>query len=730
MDCDNRRTDSPNLLRRKPVPPCEPANASERFTLQSAFAATIVAGIVFSWPVRWIFSGAPLLFYSLILGQANGYRVLPFIPFWSIFATVNLAYVVASTSWLLYWAFILICYPSILLSCLFQFDAAGNFARRAFRKLICDVHFIRDTVSFFGLPALEIDKDIFGLLVIRGVTISLSTLTATAHGVEVGIKLMDDMELAIQTEKVVVSLFRRIEIGDVYANVKGGEGEMSFADLHADAVESADQGLLSTNTPILLAAAAALTKRESGSDVGFDSVGDDSSIKKSGLKATAEPVIKISPDEAKAREKYDQILQSISDTSAIRIAREKLKEAVRGDSNSSILDTESNLRAAICAHIHNQPSIPHPPSQSIKLSTIRNSSSPSVKRFLHRLPFLLRALLNPLSYFHPVSIANITVAGSGEYMVTMMRNHLFKHYAVQDSDIRRLERRITNWFANANFTAGLSNLYCTAQVPINTIYDIECNVKIQNALAHRTLSAATNLNQVVQLGGADAIISLPSYLLPHHEHILPPKLTSGEELELEQAIEQAEGTPRKVQLARELEQRRKDETNMKISAHAHLPATFDQELLNFVAAILKASKVIEIEKEHEELILKRASTEELEMDLQRTDSMASTASDSSLTSIEENSEALNPASPKSFNRFMRRMDRGFKDMNFNMKDGWRRASVSTVQAMANDRWIARIVGNVMRKLEKAQGDVGYSGLIPLSLAPFREKAEEDSKILP
>jgi hypothetical protein len=36
----------------------------------------------------------------------------------------------------------------------------------------------------------------------------------------------------------------------------------------------------------------------------------------------------------------------------------------------------------------------------------------------------------------------------------------------------------------------------------------------------------------------------------------------------------------------------------------------------------------------------------------------------------------------------------------------------------------------MRKLEKAQGDVGYSGLIALPLAEYRERAETPSKILP
>jgi hypothetical protein len=41
-------------------------------------------------------------------------------------------------------------------------------------------------------------------MVLRGITFSLSTLSFVVHGVEVGIKLSDDMELAIQSEMVKV----------------------------------------------------------------------------------------------------------------------------------------------------------------------------------------------------------------------------------------------------------------------------------------------------------------------------------------------------------------------------------------------------------------------------------------------------------------------------------------------------------------------------------------------
>jgi hypothetical protein len=80
----------------------------------------------------------------------------------------------------------------------------------------------------FNIPTLEIDVDVGGLMVVRAMTISLSALAILIHGIELGIKLSDDMEIAVQTEKLTVALFRSIEVGDIYGNVKGGEYEMTF----------------------------------------------------------------------------------------------------------------------------------------------------------------------------------------------------------------------------------------------------------------------------------------------------------------------------------------------------------------------------------------------------------------------------------------------------------------------------------------------------------------------
>lgn len=146
-------------------------------------------------------------------------------------------------------------------------------ARRGLRKLLGgQPHFVKDKLALFNLPALEIDTDVNGLFVIRGVTISFSTLTLVAHGIELGnmrssgnvilfrlieagLKLAEDIELAIYCEEVTVRLFRHIDIGDCYANVKGGKFEMTFGevDINDDDAES-EFSVLLDDTPLLRAA--------------------------------------------------------------------------------------------------------------------------------------------------------------------------------------------------------------------------------------------------------------------------------------------------------------------------------------------------------------------------------------------------------------------------------------------------------------------------------------------
>ncbi|KAL5441317.1 hypothetical protein PMIN06_009407 [Paraphaeosphaeria minitans] len=732
----------PTGITRKPVPTNTiPDAAPPKLQSKSSFAPlaylafTVLAATVLSW--RWILSGTPFLASSLAIGEWNGKRVFPWVPMWAIFTVLCVTSMVASTSWVLYWGCAAACYTALSLSCLFQFRFAAKILRRYLKNVLQECHIVQDSISLFDLPALEIDKDTVGLFVVRGLTFSLSTLTATAYGIEVGVKLDDDMELSIQTDKVTVALFRRIQIGDVYANVKGRD-EMTFKEVHQfpNERDMSMDTLIARDTPLLKAAYASAKK-------GFSEIQEELGDAVEVPGPDDKLVRKLSPDEEMARIEVDKFTRHILNTSTSHIAQEMLKRTAKERDVDGVLDSNNKLRAAVCAQVHEQPTVMHPPTKSIRLTTLSHNKHPNFKKFLHRLPLLYRLLLNPISYFHPIYIRSVTSAGSGKWFVSLMKDHFFKHYSQSDAEVRRLESRISAWLADANFAVGLTDLFCTAQVPVDTDYDIECKFKIGDLMAHRTLPEAVNLTQVVHLGGADATFVLPSYLLPHHEHLFPPILTDFDVMRMEQEIEEMAGTPQAVRMKKDLERRRKDETCMKIAVHGHLPALFDQQLLNFVAATVKATKVIEVEKGHEELVLKRAETDKLEMEVRRVDSIASESVKSDQASMSSNesdtattgSQASVPASTQSTasNRntaWKAGMAKTFKGMNTKIQDGWRKAGIQTVNVVANDRWIASIVGKIMRKMEKAQGDVGYSGLIAMPMAEYREKAESESKLLP
>lgn len=143
----------------------------------------------------WLFSGAGLESSLILYGSRRGNRILPSIPLWTVLATLNLLYAICSTSWLLHDVFISACWVFVGLTCLFQFPSAAHYARRGLRKALGkQPHFIKDKIALFNLPALEVDTDVDGLMVIRGVTISLSSLTFVVHGIELGRGLVCSMD--------------------------------------------------------------------------------------------------------------------------------------------------------------------------------------------------------------------------------------------------------------------------------------------------------------------------------------------------------------------------------------------------------------------------------------------------------------------------------------------------------------------------------------------------------
>jgi protein-tyrosine-phosphatase len=312
-------------------------------------------------------------------------------------------------------------------------------------------------------------------------------------------------------------------------------------------------------------------------------------------------------------------------------------------------------------------------------------------------------LLSPLAYFHAIHFESITVGGSGKWLKHLLQHLVFRGQdASQDSAVKNLERRLSAWLADANFVAQIADVSATAQVPLSTAFDITTLMHAEDFMMYRTMPAKVDLKQVVRLGGADMSITTPSFLLPHHEHIMPPRpspeLQAEKQEHLDDTSNAGQKSPKKIQAKQELEQESRDETNLTISAHARLPAVFDQELLDFIAALVKATKMIELEHGPQPDPIKQ---------------------------LEESASDGEIDDPKVQKR------RTFMEMARSLEDDFTKSFKRVaVDAVTNDRWIAKLVGKTVRRLEDARGYVGYTGLVPIPLAPYRAKAEDEIKLLP
>ena len=626
--------------------------------LPALFIGVTMLQMVFGyeWPKRWLISGAPALTFVLLLGETNGTRVLPFAHIWSLFTTVNLAYAVASTSWLLYWVFTILCYPTVFFTCLFQFGIVGAFTRRIMRAFLKQLHFINDKIALFDIPALEIDTEVDGLMIVRGVTVSLSSLSVMVHDIEVGIKLSDDLELVIRTDHVTVSLLRSIQVGDCFANIKGGKHEMTSGHIARKSKDADGDALLTTDASSSPQLVKMRDEMTDGKPPQTASPGD-------GVKGMKPQILR----HGSADEIYRQVLESIDRKSAIHQSRkhfEKLNDWNRSPTQAGNATEEHALRAAICSHLHAKTPITHPSKRSIKVTTLQNLSPPWAKRFMHRLPMLLRLLLCLTSYFHPVKVSSITATASGRWIQTMLSQKIFKEYSDSDSELLNFKERISAWVSEANFAVGLGRMTGLAQVPFMSSDDINCRLAFEDVMAYRTLPEKETSTRIVKLGGADGDVIVPTFLLPHHEHLLPAAPTQGTKSEAK--LDDSDGKPSTSQLQSHPKQAKKDEAAVKLAVHARLPAVFDQELLDFLAILVKAAKLVEIDKK---------------------------------PGLRENG-AQNLSD--------------FTDaLNQKMKNGMTKAVI------ANDQWLARLVGKVMGKLERASGDFGYRGDIPVDLTKYR-----------
>lgn len=491
---------------------------------------------LYEWSWRWWISGAPILTSVLLSGKLGRLSTSPLLMAWSL-VHVNLVYALFSTSWLFYDFYIAVAYPTAFFLALISSRRVQGLCRKLLRLVVRQFHFFQDNLAFFDFPALLIDDgEVPCLLVIRGITFSFSTMTVEVHGVEVGVQLNEEIDIAIQTDRFAWKIGREISIGDVYGSLKG-----PFTPKNKQHHETHQNNSQATSN-----------------------MTDGKKPKTMGSMSYSQAYGEL--DRA-AEARYQQRLQDIHDTNTTHRARKEI-----GDR----FETENEVRAAIGARIQEDTSVPNPPKTKIKSSELVAKVPTWLKKVFEKVPVLLRLFLNPVSYNHPVKFQAIVLTGLGKYINQILETQFFKYYPEENKEIDKLRQQVKEFLTDAKFSVILPDILGLASVPFLTQYDIITFVKAPQVLVYKASEVqgqtkdCAGVDEIAEITGLQATFTIPSCLLPNHEHLLP---------EVPADINQP------------------DQVEIKMSLLASLPGKFHPEMIDFAITLVKASQILTLHKQ-------------------------------------------------------------------------------------------------------------------------------------
>jgi hypothetical protein len=291
------------------------------------------------------------------------------------------------------------------------------------------------------------------------------------------------------------------------------------------------------------------------------------------------------------------------------------------------------------------------------------------------MPDLLRLLLMPISHLHPTRFSSVTVAASGSWMASVMEQKVHEKYNEDRDDVRHLKETANEWMTDATFCLNLSDIHGVSQVAVGAYHDIVTYLRCAHSTLFRIATEPQDITPALQLDGADATLVIPSYLLPCHEHMLPPAPSSRIHDYCEPS--KADGSPEE------------DKAEIEIMLHLSFPAFCDQSVIDFLGDAAEASQIWDIGEKD-------------------TDEIQSSSRDES---------KVGRARSKFANQS--------KNIGESIKSGLKKVAFDKA---TKDDWLHDIVSRIVAQLEHLRGDFGYSGSIPVSLKPYRISAE--SKLIP
>ncbi|KAK6511664.1 hypothetical protein TWF481_000573 [Arthrobotrys musiformis] len=679
------------------------------------------------WSVRWWVSGVPLLCFLILYGASisglpntHPTQRLPHV------LGITLLYLVFSTSWLAHYILATISWPFVVILATANFPFLQAIARRSMRRLGRDMHYFQNKIACFDLPALDIDVRTNGMMVIEGLTFTVSTFTLEAHSIEVVLKIDDGLEICLRTEKAIARLGRCVEIGDVYVTLKTemdtGPGSV-FAIRRSNTFDTMKESIRLEQ----------LQPKSLGDTIGKVKDVTDTQC--------------LDENESYAIQEYSKRLNHIHEHTAIHMARKRLL-ALADDKYSHL--TIKEKKAMIASELQTAASITHPPTWSIAVSQLKARTPNWLHEFNNRFPVVQRTMLNVIAHLHPVKCNGVIGNLTGFFASGMLQQAVFKHYKDENKEISKLASRVQNWLETGNFVVQVSKINGVAQVPSTVSYDILASVKTSTVQVFKVLvapeisdplldgddaisveSAASNasnhsgksgvsftikdkagikqeedkgISEVARINGVSGTVEVPSMLLPHHEYLFPPPPASkgsgrrtlakveedvtvfGEEDDRLEDDVLADDFDGRMSPAGVADSEGKDEVYVIATILASLPAQFNSTTLHFATALLKASKLIEIEKGVPFLGRDNCN---------------------GIHESEGDAGGIGTATPTRSRSISRMGNKVSKVMK------------RTFTGVVDDAWIARLLGRLVGKIEGLKGEVGYKMPIAVDLGPRR-----------
>lgn len=500
----------------------------------------------------------------------------------------------------------------------------------------------------------------------------------------IGLRIVDEVELALKVDRLTCELFRYIDVGDIYANVKG-EDEMSFTGVDPDKVmyrghqDLSNDAIFSEHTPILKAAKK-MVQTEGGHSSQHEVRAHTVEQHYSTVKLTPLPLA----EDTAERRSFNLRLREIRSASLIERCRAAVQEQTHAEHMGA-----KDMRAAVCARLHQVPTIAHPPQRAVKVSRLQHLPPTWFRHLFHRLPMIIRAILYVLSAWHEISFSAITAFGTGREIYKAISTKIFDRYSQASAELRHLEKELQRLTVSTqySFAGETTNMTAWAQIPLDTRFPIRTGLKFSDVIGYYISHDTAIVGQMVRMAGADATFAIPTYLLPHHEHQIPPKADAAKISRVMRELAAADGEPEKLHMKRILEQITNDQTIIEFAFHFRLPAWFSTEVFELSSALIKASKIIEMK---EQVSKEGLSDDELD---------------------EEHPHAAK----------FRQLAHTVRHAT---KSGVARTKGALITGVQHD-WVAKLVARISRKLEGAEGDAGWSGDIPVALSDYRASKPSD-----